>query len=178
MLVVSASTAAAAATEIEYWAALKATFCAGLRLTTSATTLAASRPTRATAGPPASISASAKQVEVVTSPSEPRVWTFSGISSPARAHSENSASSAEKRLSSVSAPVRITSAAQAVPAATTAVTYRSSGLGRRIVGLPERGECEGALPRQPRHHPGGGDRGHPRAHHLRPFLAFMGFCPP
>ena len=120
------SSSDAAATEIAYCAALKAIFLTCLPLIVSAMMLAASRPAMPTAGPPASISASAKQVEVVTSPSDPRVWTFSGISSPTRAQRANRASSGSRNRSSVSKPVPSTSTAQAAPVATTKVTYRSS----------------------------------------------------
>ena len=75
-----------------------------------------------TAGPPASIRASAKQVEVVTSPSDPRVWTFSGTSSPTRAQRAKRASSGSRSRSRVSKPVPSTSTAHAAPVATTSVT--------------------------------------------------------
>jgi hypothetical protein len=119
---VNTSSSEAAATETAYCAALKATFLAGLPLIVSATMLPPTRPTIATAGPPASIIASAKHVEVVTSPSDPRVWTLSGTSSPTSAQIANSASSGVSRPCRVSAPVPMTKAAQAAPSATTRVT--------------------------------------------------------
>ena len=119
---VKCSSTEAAATETAYCAALKASFLAGLPLIRSATMQAPTRPTMATAGPPASISASAKQVEVVTSPSDPRVWTLSGTSSPTSAHSAKRASSGVSSRSRVSRFVPITQAAQVAPSATTKVT--------------------------------------------------------
>ena len=128
-------TSDAAATETEYWAALKAIFLTGLPLIVSATMLAPTRPASATAGPPASISASAKQVEVVTSPSDPRVWTLRGTISPTSAQRAKRPSSGVRSWSSVSTPLPMTTTAHAIPAATTRVTYRSSGWWRRGIGV-------------------------------------------
>ena len=115
-------TTEAADTDTEYCAALKAIFLTALPLIVSAMMLAPIRPTSATAGPPASIRASAKQVEVVTSPSDPRVWTLSGTSSPTSAQRAKRPSSGVRSWSRVSSPLPITTTAQATPAATTSVT--------------------------------------------------------
>jgi hypothetical protein len=63
----------AASTAIAYCAMLNAILCAGLRRITSATRFATSSPTSAASAPPAISSANANVVDVVVSPSEPRV---------------------------------------------------------------------------------------------------------
>ena len=67
------STRAAASTAIEYCAMLNAILCAGLRRIRSAMRLASSSPASATSAPPAISIANANVVDVVVSPSEPRV---------------------------------------------------------------------------------------------------------
>ena len=69
---------------------LKASFFASLRRCRSTTTLAITSAISAASGPPASSAANMKHVEVVISPSAPRVNTFSGRKSPLSAHSANS----------------------------------------------------------------------------------------
>ena len=56
----------------------------------SAAKLAPTSATNAQAGPATSMAANAKVVEVVTSPSTPRVTTFSGTSSPISAQAAKS----------------------------------------------------------------------------------------
>ena len=131
----------------------------------------------ATAGPPASISASAKQVEVVTSPSDPRVWTFSGTSSPDEgAEGEEGQLRIEELVEGVESRAEHehrASGARGDHQRHVEVEWVVSAGARDRVSVEGVGD-EGALPRQP--HMCGG-RGHPRAHHLRPFLAFMRFPP-
>ena len=67
-----------AATVIAYWHALKSSLMGALRRDASASTLAPTERHEAHAGPATSIAANANVVEVVTSPSAPRVTTFSG----------------------------------------------------------------------------------------------------
>ena len=89
----TASTAAAAVSEITYCEALNSSFSGALRWMTSAAKLAQISATTAHAGPATSRIANANVVEVVTSPSAPRVTTFSEISSPANAQPANSMTS-------------------------------------------------------------------------------------
>ena len=69
----SISTRPAATTEMAYCARLNAILWAGLRRSTSATRLASRRPASAVSTPPAISSATANVVDVVVSPSAPRV---------------------------------------------------------------------------------------------------------
>ena len=70
----------------------------------------------------ASIVASAKQVEVVTSPSAPRVKTFSGTNSPTSAKTAKIATSGESRRRRSPAPVTPRPIAQKAPTVMTAAT--------------------------------------------------------
>ena len=76
----------------------------------------------AASGPAASIAASAKQVEVVTSPSAPRVKTFSGTNSPTRAKNAKIATSGESRRRRSPTPSTPRPIAQTAPTAMTAAT--------------------------------------------------------
>ena len=91
MSVVSFRTAPDAATVIASCARLKADFLSSLRRCTSTTTLAMTSAISAASGPPASSAANMKHVEVVISPSAPRVKTLSGRKSPISAQIANSA---------------------------------------------------------------------------------------
>src|SRR4051812_30843703 len=72
------SVTAAAVSVIAYWLLLNSSLVGALPRIESAAKLAPTSATNAHAGPATSIAAKAKVVEVVTSPSTPRVTTFSG----------------------------------------------------------------------------------------------------
>src|SRR6185295_16577716 len=76
------SATAAAVIVIAYWLLLKSSLVGALPRMASAAKLAPTSATNAQAGPATSMAANANVVEVVTSPSTPRVTTLSGTSSP------------------------------------------------------------------------------------------------
>ena len=87
------STSALAVSVTTYCEALKRSLSGALRWIRSAAKLAQIRATTAQAGPATSSAAKANVVEVVTSPSAPRVTTFNEMSSPANAQTANSMTS-------------------------------------------------------------------------------------
>ena len=96
------STNALAVSVTTYCEALKRSLSGALRWIRSAAKLAQIRATTAQAGPATSSAAKAKVVEVVTSPSAPRVTTFKEMSSPANAQTANSMTSGVNSLDRLS----------------------------------------------------------------------------
>src|SRR4051812_25544309 len=147
--VASCMTAPAAAMVIAYCAMLNATFLSGLRRMPSGSRLAPASARDEASGPAAIIAASAKQVEVVTSPSAPRVKTFSGRNSPTRAKSAKMATSGDRSNRRSPAPSTPSRTAHAAPITMIVVTYRSSGsilAARALIGISA-WRNEGAVPR-------------------------------
>jgi hypothetical protein len=116
------NTSALAVSVTTYCAALKRSLSGALRWIRSAAKLAQIRATIAQAGPATSSAAKAKVVEVVTSPSAPRVTTLREISSPANAQTANSMTSAVNSLSRLLPSLTKTNAQQSAPRMMTPVT--------------------------------------------------------
>jgi hypothetical protein len=93
-----------------------------LRWIRSAAKLAQISATIAQAGPATSSAANAKVVEVVTSPSAPRVTTLREISSPANAQTAKSMTSAVNSRERLSPSRAKTTAQQSTPRTMTPVT--------------------------------------------------------
>ena len=123
----SSSTSALAATEITYWQPLNSSLTGGLRWQTSAAKLAPPKAAIAHAGPATSSVANANVPEVVTSPSTPRVTTFSGIISPAKAQTVKRATSAVNIRPRWTPSSAKTTAPQARPRPMTRATYTLKG---------------------------------------------------
>ena len=121
------STSAAAVSVITYCEALNSSLSGALRWMTSAAKLAQISATTAHAGPAASRAANAKVVEVVTSPSAPRVTTFSEISSPANAQAAKSMTSGVSSRERLLPSREKTATQHNAPIAATRKTYALSG---------------------------------------------------